>query len=266
MKKLSLICIMAWIIIFVLPSYAETKDDQKRPRLDCNKMVLDMIKSIEDRDFELYCRLFGREYSEERKIKFYKSFEKERAKEYFPFLLDNLRLFPKIEEIPEWTTCAKFYYEYVRGNMEIQTTALFVLKDDTWICIEFEPESYPLDEGKKTRVSRYISSPPAQGERTLDVGLNDIINKFLSDLEEDNLASIKQYTPYSYSDLKKKKSRRFRELLSQFPSIGPIPAPAKKFGVLLRGTSESRRVIIDVEFIWVYNSLRLFKVEAYRKK
>jgi len=190
------------------------------------------------------------------------------AKEYVPLLLENLRLFPKIGEIPDWIEYAEFEYSYIKDNMEIQVTAHFSLKDNNWIIKEFQPDDYSLDEEEMKKKSTYISLPPPEGKRKLDVGLNDIIKKFLSDLKEENLASIKKYTlyhKYDYSDFKKK-GRMFEELLSQFPSIGPIPVPAYKFKVFLKGKAKNEKVIMNVEFRWRDNELRIFDIDAYQRK
>jgi hypothetical protein len=70
MKKMTLMIIMIGIMILTFPLNAESNSESTKSKLDVNEMVLGVIKVIEDRDFDLYCRLFGKENTEKEKSEF----------------------------------------------------------------------------------------------------------------------------------------------------------------------------------------------------
>lgn len=263
MNKMTLIFITIWGLAFAYPSNAKSFSEPPMPKLNCNKMVSDFIKAIKEQDFESYCRLLGKESTEYRKSKFKREVDGLEGEGSLPYILDKLNLFPEIGELPEWTTVAIFEFDYLEGNKRNILKASFELKDNTWIIEQIRPNlgvfmPDELDEKKIKRMSGRLSPPPLEGEKTLDAGLTEIMKKFVSDFSEKNWDSIKNYTMYKYTNLMealKKEGKEFGEVLSQFPSIGPIPAPAYGVEVLLKGKAESKEVKIDIRFKWEDNTL-----------
>jgi len=47
------------------------------------------------------------------------------------------------------------------------------------------------------------------------------------------------------------------KLLSQFPSIGPIPAPAKSVCLGLKGTLDGKEAEVEIGFQWPNNKLKI---------
>lgn len=259
MKKMTLIFIMIWVMTLTFPSNAKSFSEPPKPKLDCHKMVSEMIKAIEARDIKKICPLIGREYTEDAENSLNKRIDVLYAR--WPSFVEELHLFPEIGELPEWITEVRFGFEYIEGNYRIELRPQFELENDTWIIetIDLGLHWRRLEWTDRRIMSRgEISPPPPEGKKTLDVGLNEIIQKFVSDFTEKNWESIKQYTPIfkdpnRMSELKKK-GKEFGELLSQFPSIGPIPAPAIDVMVRLEGTLEGEGVGIEVRFEWKENN------------
>lgn len=263
MKKMTLIFIMIWALTFTFPSKAKSFSEPPKPKLDCNQMVSELIKAIEDRDYKKICILIGEECTEKNEKIFNNWVFELSYDESLVNYLDRLRLFPEIGELPEWITYAEFQIRYLEGNREIELELEFVLKNDTWIIDDYArlASRRTLDEDKIKFRSDKISPPPPEGERTLDAGLTEIVKKFVSDFKEKNWESIKQLSPiyassYNWSKLKKK-GEKFGELLSQFPSIGTIPAPAYTVDVRLDGRVEGSEVNISVDFKWVDQTLNI---------
>lgn len=265
MKKMTLIFIMILVMILTFPSNAKSYSEPPKPKLDINKMVLDLIKAIENRDYELYRSLF---VYPEKESRFNELLDEREAEGYQDYSPDKLRIFPKIGELPEWITFAIFEFHFIEDDNKVELSAFFILKDNTWLIRNIEPDIFTEEPDKLSKsvikkISRgHISPPPPDGERTLDAGLNEIMQKFVSDFTEKNWESIKEYTPqfknpYKLSFLKKKE-KKFGELLSQFPLIGPIPAPAMKVRVSLKGTLEGKEIDMKVSFEWEENALRIY--------
>lgn len=264
MRKMTLIFIMIWVMTFTFPSDANSCSEPLKPKLDCKKIVSELIKAIEDRDFKKICLLRDKEYTEKEENRFNEEvdelYEKWGGQASF---IEKLHLFPEIGELPEWVTWANFEFQYIEDNRKIELNPAFALKNDNWIIDQYfdlDLSSDDLSENYNRRISEgKISPSPAEGERTLDAGLNEIIQRLVLDLVEKNWDSIIEYTAYNKYRISrlKKKEKKFRELLSQFPSIGPIPAPAVMVDVDLVGTLEGKKINIDVTFEWEENTLRI---------
>lgn len=262
MRKMTLIFIMMGVITFTVPSNIMSCSEPPKPKLDCNKMVSELIKAVEDQDFKKICLLRGKEYTEKKENWFNEEvdelYEKWGGQASF---IEKLHLIPEIGELPEWVTWANFEFQYIEGNNRIELNAAFVLKNDNWIIDQYydlDLSSDDLSEKDKRRISEgKISPSPAEGEKTLDVGLNEIIQRLVSDYREKNWDSITKYTRYNKHNISrlKKKGEKFGELLSQFPLIGPIPAPAIWVGVDLKGTLEGKKIDIGIKFEWEENKL-----------
>jgi hypothetical protein len=262
---------MMGVMIFAFSSNTKSFSEPPMPKLDVNKMVLDVIKVIEDRDFDLYCRLFGKEKTEKQKSRFNDDLAGLDAKPYRkPYNLDKLRLFPEIGELPEWVTDASFEFHYLESNKRVELEARFILKDNTWIIEDIYPDIYyqsprKLNEKKMESLSRNTSPAPPEGEKTLDAGLNEIVQRLVSDFKEKNWDSIKEYSWYRWYDkisILKKAGKEYGELMSQFPSIGPIPAPAIEVRTDLKGTLEGKEMRIYVVFKWEDNTLEINYIEV----
>lgn len=261
MRKMTLIFIMMGVMIFTVPPNAKVYSDPPKPKLDCNKMVSELIKAIEDRDFKKICLLRGKEYTEKKENWFNEEvddlYEEWGGQASF---IEKLHLFPEIGELPEWVTWANFLFMYIEGNKRIELNAAFALKNDNWIIDQYydlDLSSDDLSENYKRRISEgKISPSPAEGEKTLDAGLNEIIQRLALDHVEKNWDSIIEYTQYNEYSISrlKTKGQKFGELLSQFPSIGPIPAPAIEVEVDLKGTLEGKKIDITVDFEWEENN------------
>jgi len=259
MKKISLIFIIIWAMTFPFSSSEKSYSQPLKPKLDCNKMVSELIKAIEDRDIKKICPLIGREYDEYEENSLNERIDVLYTR--WPSFVEELHLFPEIGELPEWITEVRFEFEYIEGNYRLELRPKFELEDDTWImeAIDLDLHWHRLEWTDRRSMSRgEISFPPPEGKKTLDAGLNEIMKKFVSDFTQKNWDSIKQYAPV-FKDPKRmseleKMGKEFGELLSQFPSIGPIPAPAVRVIVELEGTAEGKDIDIEVEFEWEENN------------
>jgi len=259
MKRIILSFIMIGVMTFTYPSNAKSYSDPPKAKLDCHKMVSELIKAIEARDIKKICSLIGREYDEGAENSLNKRIDDLYIR--WPSFVEELNLFPEIGELPEWLTFVRFGFEYIEGNYTINLSPEFDLEDDTWIIetLDLGFKKSSLEWTGRRSISRgEISPPPPEGKKTLDVGLNEIMKKFVSDFKEENWDSITQYAPI-FKDPKrmselKKKEKKFGELLSQFPTIGSIPAPATDVRVRMKGRLEGESVRVEVRFRWEENN------------
>lgn len=258
MRKMILIFIMMGVMTFTFPLNVKSYSESSKPKLDCHKMVSKLIKAIEARDIKTICSLAGSEYPENAE-----HLNKRIDDLYtrWPSFVEELYLFPEIGELPEWLTFIRFGFVYIKDNYEIRLRPEFNLKDDAWIITDIDLgfNKSKLKWTARRSISRSeISPPPPEGKKTLDAGLNDIMKKLVSDFKEKNWDSIKQYAPI-FNDPKrmselKTKGKKFGELLSQFPTIGPIPAPAMSVRVRMKGKLGGESVRVEVRFRWKENN------------
>ncbi len=269
MRKINLFFIVMGMIICVFPSSGKQNDDQPVIEPDFKEMLLQAKKGFEERDFHTLGLLMGRTPSEEEKSGMNKYLDDLEAKGELVFQLGQFALFPEIKELPEWVTEAKFKFEYLNDSREIDLGAEFILKDNSWFIKDIDLTNMgELDDEEEKEWASTSSPLPAGGEETVDAGLTELVKKFASDFKEKNWDSIKKYSPYNdYYEISKlkKKEANFGELLSQFPYIGPIPAPARQVEVYLKGTLEGKEQTIEVYFQWRDKALKIQEISAYSK-
>jgi hypothetical protein len=239
---------------------------QSHPKLDCQKMASAYVKAFETVDYRALTQLRGMEYSQQDESEFKKQFENPEIKEQFNHFIETIKLFPKIGEVPDWVTEVVLEYEYIEGDDLIEMHGEFVFTGENWIIQDLEPRGGEnLDEEKKKEYAAEISPSPLEGQRTLDMGLNELIAKLKSAVKEKSWDGVKE-TGAHPSDCglhpsdPPGQSERALKLLSKFPSIGPIPAPAKSLSLRLKGTLDSKEAEAEVGFHWPDNRLEILYV------
>ena len=266
MKRISFLCFMMGIIIYMFPAFGGQSDEHPGIKPDFKKMMLQTVKAYEERDFHALGVLMGREPSEEEKSGISNYLDGLEAKGELDFYLSQLSLFPEIKELPEWMTEAKFDVEYLNDNREVHLGAEFVLEDDSWLIKDIDlTEMGKLSDEEKMEWAGSSSPLPPEGKKTIEAGLTELIKKFASDFKEKNWESIMEYAPYDRYTISKlkKKGGDFGDLLSQFPYIGSIPAPARRVEIKFKGTLEGEKNAVEVEFRWKDKKLRIKSIDVY---
>jgi hypothetical protein len=241
-------------------------EGQIRPKLDCQKMVFEYINALENFDIRTLARLTGQQYSEELESQAKKELESPEAKEQLAPLLEMLRLFPKIGEIPDWVTEVVLEYEYIEGDDLIEMQGEFVFTDDNWIIQDLEPRGEEsLDEEEKKNYATKLSPAPPKGQNTVDAGLNELVAKLISAIKQKSWDDAEETGVHPDScglhpsDSPEEREKAL-ERLSQLPSIGAIPAPATRVQLILKGTIDSEESGVEIEFHWPDNKLGILYV------
>ncbi|MDH4220928.1 MAG: hypothetical protein OEY18_02475 [Candidatus Aminicenantes bacterium] len=242
-------------------------EGQSRPKLDCQKMVLAYVKAFETLDYRTLANLMGKEYSQKDESEFKKQLDNPEAKEQLAPYLEMIRLFPKIGEIPDWVTEVALEYEYIEGDYLIEMHGEFVFTGDNWIIQDLEPRGgESLDEEKKKEYASEISPASSEGKKTLDTGLNELITKLISAVKEESWDGVKETGAHPadcglHPSAPPEEREKVLKLLSQFPSIGPIPAPAKTLSLGLKGIVDNKEAEVEIEFHWPDNKLEILYVD-----
>jgi hypothetical protein len=236
---------------------------QPRPQLDCQKMALDYAQALENVDYRTIIRLRGQPYAKEEEAEAKKQLANPEVKELFASIIGIIRLFPQIGEIPDWVTEVKTEYQYVRGNDLIEMHGEFVFRGDSWIIQDLEPRGgETLTEETKAQAAGALSPAPPEGQPTLDQGFSELVAELISDVQKkswDGVAATGAHPGDCGLDSSDPPEEREKilKLLSQFPSIGPIPAPAKSFRLGLKGTLDGREAGVEIGFHWPGNQLKI---------
>ena len=265
-NKISIFSVVGLMAI-ALSVYPLSSEGQSRPKLDCQKMVLECVKAYENFDIRTLARLTGQKYSEESDSEAKNELESPEAKEQLAPLLEMLRLFPKIGDIPDWATEVEVEYEYLKSDILNEMKGKFVFTEDNWIIEDLEPRGgESLDEEEKKKYATKLSPTPPVGQKTIDAGLKELVAKLVSAVKEKSWDHAKEtgihpsecgLHPSDPPELREKALER----LSQLPSIGAIPAPATRVQLILKGTINSKEAEVEIEFHWPDNKLEILYVD-----
>jgi hypothetical protein len=250
--------------------------EQARPKLDCRKLALEYATAFENLDFKTVARLEGRPWSEEdesrakAELKEILSLPDGKAKLAWAMEGEHgitlLRLFPAIAGIPDWATEVVVDYDYIRGNELVRMHGSFEVKEGQWIVVSLRPEEREaLDEAKRATFASESSPAPPPGQEALDVGpdIAALIATLTSAVQKKDWDAAEATGAHPDScGLHPQDPPEEREValkrLAEFPSIGPIPAPARSFRLRLAGAPD--REVIAVDFHWPGKALRLSSV------
>jgi hypothetical protein len=266
MKKDIGIFLVAGLTILTLALHPWPCEGQSRPKLDCQEMVYEYINALENFDIRSLARLTGQQYSERLEVDAREELGSPEAKEQLASILELLRLFPKIGEVPDWVTEVKLEYEYIEGNDLVEMQGEFVFTGDSWIIQDLEPRGgESLDEEKKKEYASKVSPSPPVGQKTIDAGLNELVAELVSAIKRKNWDDADETGVHPDScglhpsDPPEEREMAF-ERISQLPSIGAIPAPATRVQLILKGTLDSEEAGIEIEFHWPDNKLEILYV------
>jgi hypothetical protein len=257
----------AGVMAAVISMPASPCEGQSRPKLDCQKMALDYAQALENLDYQTVVRLTGQQFSKEDEAQakeMQKSPEaKAQLKAQLAPVLEAIRTFPKIEEIPDWVTEVKVEYQYIQGNELIEMHGEFVFKEGNWIIQDLEPRGgETLNEQTKAQYAGEISPAPPEGQKTLDAGFGGLITKLISAVQQKSWNGVSETGAFpgdvglNSSDPPERREKVLK-LLPQFPSIGSIPAPAKSFRLGLTGSLSGKESEAEIGFQWPGNTLKI---------
>lgn len=258
----------AGVMAAVISLSAWPGEGQSRPKLDCQKMAFDYARALENVDYRTIVRLRGQPYSKEEEAEAKKQFNNPEVKEMLASIIGMIRLFPKIGDIPDWVTEVDAEYQYIQGDDLIEMHGEFVFRDDNWVIDDVEPRGgETLTEETKAQYAGEISPAPPEGQKTIDAGFNELIAKLIAAVQQKSSKGLEEIGLHpddcglGSSDPPEERER-FLQLLSQFPSIGPIPAPAKTFCLALKGVLDGKETGIEIGFRWPNNNLKFFFVRC----
>ncbi|GEM_PF-2410013 len=238
-------------------------EGQERPKLDCQKMALDYSRALESLDLRTLFLLKGEPYSKEAEAAAKKELGSPEAKKLLAPIIGMIRLFPKIDALPDWVTEVNVEYQYVEGNDLIEMHGDFVLRGDRWVIQDLEPRGgETLDEAKRAEYAGELSPAPPEGQKTLEERFEWLVAvlNFAVQQKNQNAVNATGALPGDcglHSSDPPAKREKIIKMLSQFPSIGPIPAPAKSFRLVLKGTLDGQDSLADIGFYWPGNQLKI---------
>jgi len=253
--------VMLAVAVFSLP--AVLGEGQERPKLDCQKMALDYAQALESLDVRTLFLLKGVPYSREAEAAAKKELGSPEARKLLAPIIGMIRLFPKINAFPDWVTEVNVEYKYIEGNELIEMQGDFVLSGDRWLIQELEPrESETLDEAKRAEYARELSPAPPEGQKTLEARFDFLVAVLNSAVQQKSWNAVKATGALPgdcglHSSDPPAKREKILKMLSQFPSIGAIPAPAKSFRLALKGTLDGQDSLAEIGFHWPGNQLRI---------
>ncbi len=265
MRKTRGVFLIVCLMGFVISLYPGNKTNPIHPKLDCHKMALDFVKALENRDFRSFIQLTSveSEYSEEHEANFRKELDSPEAKEKLPLMLEMIRLFPEIGEVPEWVTGVTLTYGYIQGDNLIEVEGEFILTGETWIIETLEPREWEkLDEEEKKKFAGKISPVPPDGQKIFDAGLNELMAELISAIKEKSWDGAKKTGVHPdgcglHPDDPPEEREKALGRLTQIPSIGAIPAPATRLCLSLEGTLDDKDAEAEIEFHWPDNKLEI---------
>ena len=258
MKKMFLICAVVLLSVMTFPGLAG-KEAQK---LDCKKMVTEVLEAVKNRDFETYYRLSAQDLSQEEKAEFEKVFDQLEQSGELAAILNRMELFPEIGEIPSWVTWILYQNDYLEDNAKIKLEAEFSLKKDVWALKDFSAEKEKeLTDQEKKELAEWLSPTAPEGEKTIDAGLNELMTKFNFALKNKDWETVRAYCEFwedssdeeiaeQLSTMQECTGGKLFEILDRFPTIGAITTPADKVALHFRGNLEGKEVYLVVFFGW----------------
>jgi hypothetical protein len=92
----------------------------------------------------------------------------------------------------------------------------------------------------------------------IDAGFNEFITKVLAAIKEGDDGTLSDLTPLHISEIQGDKEK-YIQLLSQFPKIGPVPAPLIEFDIKL----ESEDSELSVKFECPENKLKIVQLDVF---
>jgi hypothetical protein len=256
------VCIMfVFFMVFAVSDIAVAS--QKPPKLECKKIVLKMVKAFEERDFRTFQELAlqgltAQEVTDELVGQFKQEIDAMEEQGILAPILESLRNYPEIGEIPDWVTRVTIEYRHVVGDRQIELESGFTLKDGAWKAGDFDRNDRGDFENEKEWILEN-SIPAAPGDqKTSDAGFNEVVNRVLTAIKEGDDGTLTELTPLSINEIQGEKEK-YIQLLSQFPKIGPVPAPLIEFEIKL----ESENSELSIDFKCPENKLKIVKLEVF---
>jgi len=266
MRKMAFACLVIFFVTIVYPILAEQNQKQSPPKLNCQKMVFEYINALENKDYQTFCQLTGKEYSKEDESDFKTQLDALEAEGKLAPFFAQVRLFPEIGELPDWVTEVDINCYYIEGNKEIALEADFTFNEGVWIISP--PEPFKEKEIEKEDIVDSISQSPPEGQKTLDLGLNELKKNFILALKKKDWDAVDQYIHY-FTTLPEEKENHFIklseqiELLEQIPSIGAVPAPARRVFLQIMGILEGKSIGARIVFHWDENKLIIYECNVF---
>ncbi len=257
-KKIFFISVAVLLLAMAFPGLAG-KEAQK---LDCKKMVTEVLEAVKNRDFETYYRLSGQDLSQEEKAEFEKVIDQIEKSGELAAIINRMELFPEIGEIPSWVTWVLYQNDYLEDNTKIDLEAEFTLKKDVWALRDFRAEKEKeLADQEMEELAEWLSPTAPEGKKTIDAGLNDLMKKFNSALKNKDWDAVRGYCEFwedssdeeiaeQLSKMQECTGGKLFEILDRFPTIGSIIVPTDRVALHFRGNLEGKEVYLVVSYGW----------------
>ena len=255
MKKA--ICVL-FVFFMALVVSDVTVAGQKAPKLECKQIALKMAKAFEERDVKTLSELSGQEASEEEIEQFKQQINAMDEQGMLAPIIERMRNYPEIGEIPDWADHVTIEYKYVDGDRQVEFESEFILKDGVWLVGQFAPDDRGDFESEKDWILENSLPAPSAGQKTIDAGFNEVINRVLTAIKEGDDGTLSELTPLRVNEIQGDKET-YIQLLSQFPKIGPVPAPLIEFDIKL----ESEDSELTVKFECPENMLKIVELEVF---
>lgn len=256
MKKA--ICVLFVFFMFLAVS-AIAVAGQKPPKLECKKLALKVAKAYDERDIRALGELSGhdQEISDDEAEQLKQQLDAADELGELAPMLERMRNFPEIGDIPDWVTHVTIEYTYVDGERQIEFDSGFILNDGAWKVDQFAPDDRGDFESDKDWILKNSLPAPPEGKKTIDAGFNEFIRKVVTAIKEEDDETLSELTHLRVQEIQGEKVK-YIQLMSQFPTIGPIPSPLLEFDMKLEGEDTA----ITVWFRCPENKLHIVKLEV----
>ncbi len=264
MRRLVPIVVAAMALAQTFCVIADEEETKQPPTLECRKLVLEAATAVETGDLTAISRLSGEKLTPEEEAEFKKDYEEQKQSGELKKMLDRLRLFPEIGQIPSWVRNVEFECWYIEGNNVVKLKVGIEYQDELNSCVITALDADDIgsidEEEKEQELALYSPAPP-EGQKTLDAGLSALVAKFVAALKSNDMKALREcggeFVDESDEELATEVKTlhegadgKLIELLSQFPTIGAIPAPASRIEMAMSGTLDGKEVQVGFEFAW----------------
>jgi len=217
--------VMLAAVVFSLP--AVLGEGQERPKLDCQKMALDYAQALESLDVRTLFFLKGVPYSREAEAAAKKELGSPEAKKLLAPIIGMIRLFPKIDALPDWVTEVNVEYQYIEGNELIEMQGTLSSAGIAGVIQDLEPRGgETLDEAKRAEYADELSPAPPEGQKTLEPRFDILVAVLNSAVQQKNRTAVSATDALPgdcglHSSDPPTKWGKIIKMLSQLPSMVP---------------------------------------------
>ncbi|MDQ7779465.1 MAG: hypothetical protein RDV41_07115 [Planctomycetota bacterium] len=275
MRCRTMICVLC--LLSAAAALVGQQPPVERPKLDCQKLTLDLATAMETRDYESIARIMGQKLDKEDVPKLQKDIDEYEKAGKLTGIINALRLFPQVGEPPAWVNSIEIGMRYLDNNRFAELGMEFRLKDNVWCVGDFDVEpgkEVPREELDKCKTE--MSQAPAEGQKTIDAGLTKAFTATLDAMKAKDWTTLRKLflgagkstdaeLEQQLQKVQERAGGKYFELAAQFPGIGLVPAPIIEFEFQMSGIVDGKETKLEVQFQWRAGETVLTDIDAKQR-